>query len=120
MFALPLVAGVLLDKLLGDPLWLPHPVVGFGKLIAFFEHRLNHGAGRKFKGACVAAGLVTLTWLSATLLLQYAWQISPVLYVFLAATGVFYCLAGKTLIDEVRMVFEAADCSLEELSLIHI
>ena len=43
MFALPLVAGVLLDKLLGDPLWLPHPVVGFGKLIAFFEHRLNHG-----------------------------------------------------------------------------
>ena len=114
MFALPLVAGVLLDKLLGDPLWLPHPVVGFGKLIAFFEHRLNHGTGRKFKGACVAAGLVTLTWLSATLLLQYAWQISPVLYVFLAATGVFYCLAGKTLIDEVRMVFEAADRSLEE------
>ena len=56
MFALPLVAGVLLDKLLGDPLWLPHPVVGFGKLIAFFEHRLNHGTGRKFKGACVAAG----------------------------------------------------------------
>ena len=49
MFALPLVAGVLLDKLLGDPLWLPHPVVGFGKLIAFFEHRLNHGTGRKFK-----------------------------------------------------------------------
>lgn len=114
MFALPLVAGVLLDKLLGDPLWLPHPVVGFGKLIAFFEHRLNHGTGRKFKGACVAAGLITLTWLSATLLLQYAWQISLVLYVFLAATGVFYCLAGKTLIDEVRMVFEAADRSLEE------
>ena len=95
MFALPLVAGVLLDKLLGDPLWLPHPVVGFGKLIAFFEHRLNHGTGRKFKGACVAAGLVTLTWLSATLLLQYAWQISPVLYVFSGRYGRFcYCLAG--------------------------
>lgn len=49
MFALPLVAGVLLDKLLGDPLWLPHPVVGFGKLIAFFELRLNHGTAGSSK-----------------------------------------------------------------------
>ena len=29
-----LLAGWLLDLLIGDPAWLPHPVVGFGKLIA--------------------------------------------------------------------------------------
>ena len=43
---LPLVAGVILDKILGDPAGLPHPVVGFGRLIGFFEHRWNKGTGR--------------------------------------------------------------------------
>ena len=38
---LPLLIGWFLDLLLGDPAWLPHPVVGFGKVIAFGEHHLN-------------------------------------------------------------------------------
>ena len=38
---LPLLIGWLLDLLLGDPAWLPHPVVGFGRMIAFGEQRLN-------------------------------------------------------------------------------
>ena len=39
----PVVIGsaVLLDLLLGDPRWLPHPVVGIGKLIAFLEKPLR-------------------------------------------------------------------------------
>ena len=32
---LPLLLGWFLDLLIGDPAWLPHPVVGFGKMIAF-------------------------------------------------------------------------------------
>lgn len=35
---LPLLAGWLLDKLIGDPSWLPHPIVGFGKLISFAKN----------------------------------------------------------------------------------
>lgn len=35
VWVLPLLIGSLLDKWLGDPVWLPHPVVGFGKLISF-------------------------------------------------------------------------------------
>ena len=38
---LPLLIGWILDKLLGDPVGLPHPVVGFGKLISFCEERWN-------------------------------------------------------------------------------
>ena len=43
---LPLLIGWILDKLLGDPVGLPHPVVGFGKLISFCEKRWNCGAHR--------------------------------------------------------------------------
>ena len=47
---LPLLIGWILDKLLGDPVGLPHLVVGFGKLISFCEKRWNCGAHRMLKG----------------------------------------------------------------------
>ena len=48
---LPLLTAWLLDHWLGDPAWLPHPVVAFGKAISFCEHRLNRGDSRFLKGA---------------------------------------------------------------------
>lgn len=113
MGLIPLLGGFLLDKLLGDPLWLPHPVVGFGKLIAQCERRGNRGTHRKRNGALTAVALILLVFLVSWGLLEGANRVHPWLKVILSVVAVFYCLAGKTLIDEVRMVFEAADISLE-------
>lgn len=113
MGLIPLLGGFLLDKLLGDPLWLPHPVVGFGKLIARCERRGNQGVHRKRNGALTAVGLILLVFFVSWGLLEGANRINPWLKVILSVVAVFYCLAGKTLIDEVRRVFEAADISLE-------
>ena len=112
MGLIPLAGGFLLDKILGDPLWLPHPVVGFGKLISRCERRGNQGAHRRRNGAWTAIGLVVLTFLVSKGLLEAAALLHPWVKI-LSVVAVFYCLAGKTLIDEVRMVFEAADTSLE-------
>lgn len=113
---LALLFGWILDLLLGDPAWLPHPVVGFGKMIAFGEHRLNKGTHRKLKGAVLAIGLMLGTF-AATWLLLYA--ISKLPSPLGEGLGVrllliFFCLAGTTLIREVREVFLALDRSLEE------
>lgn len=113
MGLIPLVGGFLLDKILGDPLWLPHPVVGFGKLISRCERRGNQGTHRKRNGAWTAIGLVVFTFLVSKGLLEAAALLHPWVKIALSVVAVFYCLAGKTLIDEVRMVFEAADISLE-------
>lgn len=113
MGLIPLLGGCLLDKFLGDPLWLPHPVVGFGKLIARCERRGNQGTHRKRNGALTAVGLILLVFLVSWGLLEGANRVHPWLKVILSVVAVFYCLAGKTLIDEVRRVFEAADISLE-------
>lgn len=113
MGLIPLLGGFLLDKLLGDPLWLPHPVVGFGKLIARCERRGNQGTHRKRNGALTAVGLILLVFLVSYGLLEGVGWVHPWLKVALSVVAVFYCLAGKTLIDEVRRVFEAADISLE-------
>lgn len=100
---LPLLLGWLLDLMLGDPAWLPHPVVGFGKMIAFGEHRLNKGNHRQLKGAMMAVILIMAVYLLVWLLprwLDFIW--------------IFFCLAGTTLIREVREVFRAVERSLEE------
>ena len=57
-----LLVGWVLDLFLGDPTWLPHPVVGFGKAISFFEHHLNRGSYRKLKGAVMSLALIAATY----------------------------------------------------------
>lgn len=111
--ALPLLVGVLMDCVLGDPMGLPHPVVGYGRLISFFEHRWNHGQNRKLKGmlmtVLLVAGAAAVVWG----VLVMARNLSVWLEVVLSAILIFYCLAGKTLIDEVQAVFRETDVSLE-------
>ena len=126
--AITLSIGWLLDLWLGDPAWLPHPVVGFGKMIAYGEHRLNKGSHRMLKGGMLAIGLILLVfgfvWMLRTVLSVFAlfifdgthqqvYQLPVFLWLF-DVIAIFYCLAGTTLIREVREVFRAVDRSLEE------
>jgi adenosylcobinamide-phosphate synthase len=117
---LSLLAGWLLDLLLGDPAWLPHPVVGFGKLIAAGEKRWNKGGHRRRKGALLTL-LLVLSSFGLTLALLFSIQylgerigLGVWLERIAEAILIFYCLAGTTLIREVQEVFKAVDRSLEE------
>ena len=111
---LPLLAGWILDLLLGDPQWLPHPIVWFGKAIAACEHKLNRGNHRKAKGAVVAISLIALVFALTWLVRYWLLPLSSYLLLLFDAVIIFYCLAGTTLIREVREVFYALDRSLEE------
>lgn len=143
---LRLLAGWTADIIGGDPAWLPHPVVGFGRLIAFGEKHLNRGGHRIAKGALLSIALILLTWVATQALLQAihlasvslgatallpeishggewmphwmriatcSWDLTwPEMIV--EAVLIFFCLAGTTLIREVRETFRATDRSLEE------
>ena len=111
---LPLLLGWEADLLFGDPATLPHPIVWFGKLISFCEHHLNHGACRKLKGALMGIGLVLLVYGVTYLLIRLCGSIHISIKTALEAILIFYCLAGTTLIREVREVFRAVERSLEE------
>ena len=116
----------LLDLLLGDPTWLPHPVVGFGKWISWGEHHLNQGRHRMLKGAIFALTSIILTFLLVYALLHllnfellnfelfelpFNFQLST--FNLISVGMIFFCLAGHTLRREVRDVFKAVDQSLE-------
>ena len=111
---LSLLVGWVLDLFLGDPSRLPHPVVGFGKMIVFGEHRLNKGMHRKVKGALMAIALIILVFLVGWTIRHLLCLANVWLGVAFDAIIVFYCLAGTTLIREVRAVFVALDHSLED------
>ena len=111
---LPLLIGWVLDLLIGDPTWLPHPVVGFGKMISWGEHRLNQGLHRMLKGALLAIGLILLIFFVAWCLRYLLLSLHDAAVIIFDAVIIFYCLAGTTLIREVRAVFHALDRSLEE------
>ena len=109
---LPLLLGWLLDFIFGDPARLPHPVVWFGKMISWGEHRLNKGSHRMAKGAVMAVFLIFLVFF-------VVWGLkrlipNTMLWLVLDTIIIFYCLAGTTLIREVREVFLALDRSLDE------
>ena len=127
-FTLPLLAGFLLDRSLGDPMLFGHPIVLFGQLIHFGEKRLNQGKARSLKGFLYNGSLVLFTFLLP--LLTFAVLIIGagscyiggahavgdgllLTYSLLSAIIIFYMLSGKTLVTEVKDVFAALNVSLE-------
>ncbi len=113
---LPLLLGWLLDLLLGDPRWLPHPIVGFGKMIACGERLLNRGFHRKWRGAMLALVLVGSVF-AVTWALLYVIGLGvpfPMGGGVVSTVLIFFCLAGTTLVREVRQTFRAVDRSLDE------
>ena len=124
-YILPLLIGWFLDLLLGDPQWMPHPVVWFGKMISFGEKYLNKGKQRKLKGALLSLFFVTFVFVVTWALLYMAsllagnfdfslFTLHFSLSTLLSSLIIFFCLAGTTLIREVRQTFLAVDRSLDE------
>ena len=118
-----LLTGWALDIIFGDPSRLPHPVVYMGRWISMGEHRLNRGKRKRLKGAVFAVSSILMTfgimWLLTEALRMLTdsydtgWAF-PLLSYALGSLCVFFCLAGKTLRREVRMVFGKLELGLDE------
>ncbi len=103
-----LLAAVLLDLLLGDPRWFPHPVVLIGKLITLQEKVLRRlFANNRQGGVVLVIVTVGLTYGSSFALLQGAYAVSPYLGFAVAAIISWSCLAARSLHDESHRVAAA-------------
>jgi len=111
---LPMLIGWLLDRLLGDPTWLPHPVVLFGKMIAWGEKWLNKSGNRTLKGGIFSVFLILLSFIITGAIIYFLYRVNIWLAILFNSVMVFYCLAGKTLTTEVKNVFFAVDKSTED------
>jgi adenosylcobinamide-phosphate synthase len=103
-----LVTALLLDLALGDPRWLPHPVVLIGRLITCLDTTLNRITSHKH-----SAGVLLLLITSgsagtaAWLLIRGGYLLHP-LAGFLVSAGISYtCLAARSLHRESALVADA-------------
>jgi adenosylcobinamide-phosphate synthase len=97
--ALLLVAGVVLDLLLGETRrW--HPLVGFGRLAGLVERRLNRGGSRLLRGA--AAWLLAVLPLS--LLCGY---LTDAAGLWLHAVLLYFCIGLRSLRDHTLPIYAA-------------
>lgn len=106
------LCGFLMDLALGDPAWMPHPVVGMGKCIAALERGLRHAfpktpRGELAAGAVLAAVLPLGTLGLAAGALWLCGLAHPALRFALEAVWCWQALAMRGLRDESRNVYRA-------------
>lgn len=110
--SIAILIGVFIDFLIGDPLWLWHPVIGIGRLISILEKSLRKNFPKTPKGERVA-GLVL--WILVIfisggiplIILILAWRLHPYLYVAVMSIMCFQIMATKSLKDAGMRVYDA-------------
>ncbi len=113
-----LAGGFILDLILGDPEFLPHPVKVIGALVSFLEKRLN--TGRKafsliFKGFVLVVLVLLSTAFAACFFLFLSFKLSGVLFIAVGAVMCWQCLAVKCLKISSMKVFYAMDGMLTDV-----
>ncbi len=102
-----LIAGML-DALLGDPRWIPHPVRGMGAVITWFDGRIRilcqSDQTLRIAGVCLATGLPAGIYVSATFVIGQATSFSPLLGQAVEIGLAYTTLAGRDLFDHVQAV----------------
>ena len=99
------LGGFALDLLLGDPAWMPHPVVGMGRCITFLERRLRAlfpgtPGGERAAGWVLAAALPLGTLALSLGLLHLCRLVHPVLAFTLETVWCWQALAVRGLAAE--------------------
>ena len=107
-----IAVGFLLDTLLGDPLWLPHPVVGMGKAITWAERRLRARFGEEPKnlrlaGMVLAIGLPVATFALSWLAIIVAALIHPMAAFTIECIMCYQVLACRELQRQSMLVAHA-------------
>ena len=110
MPVIPLVIGFLLDSILGDPYYLPHPVRLIGTLISkletFFRNKISD---EKKAGTLLCVSVLIISAGIPALLLLICYKIHIVLGIVVESILCYYLIAAKCLRDESMKVYKAIE-----------
>lgn len=101
-FSFALATAFLLDLVLGDPKWIPHPVRLIGRLVSFLDRKLNKGSNEhilKLKGSLCGLLVISLAFFSTFFIIRLADEISEYLAFFLYIILSYYTLSTRDLYD---------------------
>jgi adenosylcobinamide-phosphate synthase len=105
-----ILSAFVLDRLFGDPRWLPHPIRGIGLLIARLEALFRRWTRSAFAEKCAGVVLVIVTvsivYFTARLLALSAFRLSPTFGFIVSAILASTTIAAQGLADAARSVLD--------------
>jgi adenosylcobinamide-phosphate synthase len=104
-----LLLAYLLDAVIGDPHWLPHPVIAVGRMISAFEKRLRDisqpPAELLWRGALLVITVVGATWAVAVFAVYTAELLHPAVGRLMTVVLLATTLAAKSLSQSAAAVY---------------
>ncbi|MDE5411995.1 adenosylcobinamide-phosphate synthase CbiB [Alkalihalobacterium chitinilyticum] len=88
---------VVIDRIIGDPRNIPHPVVGIGKMISFFDCKLNGGERKKLKGFFFLLIIISSVFITTVVPVILAYFIHPWIGVIIEAIIISFAIAQRSL-----------------------
>ncbi len=105
---LQIVLAFLLDALIGDPQWFPHPVRGMGTVAAYFERMLRRVLHSEYiAGIGAVAGTIGISVGAAFGLIQGAEQLHPAFGDVARVYCIYACVALRDLRSHANRVYRA-------------
>lgn len=100
------ILATLLDRWIGDPKWLPHPVVGIGRIITWLDKRLNTGSHRILKGTITSMVTTLIAFILSLIIVYGAYKFHPFLGIVIEAIIIFTTIAQKSLASAAMEVYK--------------
>ncbi|MBS4960322.1 MAG: cobalamin biosynthesis protein CobD [Clostridiales bacterium] len=110
MLWLKILVGYLMDLVIGDPRYIPHPVIGIGKMISFIESKLRRCFPDSRRGELVAGAVLAILICIGSFLVPWTIlyglnNIDPLLGFLGECVMCFQILAVKSLRTETMKVY---------------
>lgn len=102
---LAMTLAYLIDRIIGDPKSIPHPVQLIGKAIAFFDRTLNRGNYRRLKGAISVMFIVSFVTVAVFYATYLAYKVHYILGIVLESFLIASTIAVKGLNDAAYDVY---------------
>lgn len=106
------IIAMIIDLILGDPYWLPHPVIFIGKLIKLIENKSRAMAksskNLKFLGGIMVIVVALICFILPAGLLYFTWSIKPLFHI-INIIFLWTTIAAKCLKDESMKVYYALE-----------
>ncbi len=103
--------GCLLDIIIGDPHWIPHPIRWIGHLIGWLEKRLNKkgldARILKLRGLCLVIIVVFVPSIICLSIMALLYRLNVCAGIGAEAIVTCYMLAGRSLCNESMKVYKA-------------
>lgn len=109
VLTMPLVAGFIIDCILGDPYRLPHPVRAIGSFIAFMEKKIRRKMPENLRTGGVIIAVTTLIFAVCipALILLISYNINVIIGIIIESIMCYYMICTKCLMKESMKVYKS-------------